>query len=176
MQNMSLVPHQTASYGYFAHEYSTPMTVATAPQYVRQEVTDFLPSRGSANPFAETKTAYVGTVGQPNAARPILRPAKDRLDRLVSCCLDKLDMGINQINTLAGETQRMQQQLRNSNTGGNPELRHQLKRANVEIHRLRTLLAEDCGRADEDNELPGEQADGSMEEMAPADTFPRPRD
>jgi len=97
------------------------------------------------NPFHYQLAPYFGEIGAPNPTRPALRPTNDKLDRFVAICVEKLDFGLNQIKSLADEIQRFQYELTQSNTGGDPELRTQLGKANKEIHRLRTLLATQPG-------------------------------
>jgi len=113
------------------------------------------------NPFHYQLAPYFGEIGAPNPTRPALRPTNDKLDRFVAICVEKLDFGLNQIKSLADEIQRFQYELTQSNTGGDPELRTQLGKANKEIHRLRTLLATQPGAVfDEEVEaeaLPQEQ-------------------
>eukprot|EP00670_Eutreptiella_braarudii_P002073 CAMPEP_0174294552 /NCGR_PEP_ID=MMETSP0809-20121228/41970_1 /TAXON_ID=73025 ORGANISM="Eutreptiella gymnastica-like, Strain CCMP1594" /NCGR_SAMPLE_ID=MMETSP0809 /ASSEMBLY_ACC=CAM_ASM_000658 /LENGTH=182 /DNA_ID=CAMNT_0015396097 /DNA_START=24 /DNA_END=572 /DNA_ORIENTATION=+ len=122
----------------------------------------------SVNPFSAGGEKYSGVIGRPNDTRSVLRPSNDKLDRLVSACIEKLDFGLQQINALAEDTKRMQNDIASSHTGGDPELRTQLSKANKEIHRLRTVLATQPGavaeEAEEEEEEEAEEGEVEAEE------------
>lgn len=100
----------------------------------------------SNNPFKSTLPLYGGRIGSPNEIRPQLRPANDRLDRLVALAVDKLDVGVRALKDLAQQADSLKTELRDAQNGGDPTLREQIKLANMEIHRLRCLLVTGVGK------------------------------
>jgi len=98
------------------------------------------------NPFKSAGNVnYHGHIGQANAERPALRPENDRMDRLVHLAIEKLTVGVEMLKALTSETDQVKAQLKNVYAGGDPSLREQLRLANMEIHRLRTLLIRSAG-------------------------------
>lgn len=107
----------------------------------------------SFNPFKSTLPNYGGQIGAPNNIRPQLRPPNDRLDRLTRLAVEKLDLGSQALRGLADDADRLKAELRDADTGGEADLREQLRLANMEIHRLRTIMLTGVGKEQEEEEL-----------------------
>jgi|UniRef100_A0A6T2B8S4 hypothetical protein len=156
---------------------ATPGALTVPPSY---SATSF-----SATPGALTipdLTGYTTSLELPKETqsqyppRGTLRPKNDKLDRFVKLVVEKIDFSIEQARALAEDTMRMQNELAESITGGDPQLRADLVEANQEIHRLRAQLVTRLGGCNDDDEEEEEEEEEEEFEEAEDAAIPEASD